>query len=333
MPEPEVILKKPHVENALNWFQPHFRQNLVSPIESQFPNWALTREIQETLRRTEKITRAVQELAGDSIPLDGLLTKLSSHDPKLLPLFKRIILLYRRYRAAETERLTGKTFHLELAGTLEEEVKALDALTASESFSQIELLRLPRLKDFLPVQYIESAAVSQVTLQPRQYDEKFHILQAPHLFLPDVSYSRSKCEERETPLAIAFVDIDDFKSLNSRYTETKVDRNVLPRFMQALEAHVFHHGYVYRQGGDEYLVLLPSLSRELSIAFLDELRCKLADLSYPEVAEKPRYPSACASRTRIAHSPTANCSTGRIGPSSLPKRRARTVSRLTVGLV
>ena len=87
-------------------------------------------------------------------------------------------------------------------------------------------------------------------------------------------------------MAIAFVDIDDFKSLNSRYTETKVDRNVLPRFMQAIEAHVFHHGHAYRQGGDEYLVLLPSLSRALSIAFLDELRCKLADLAYPDIAEK-----------------------------------------------
>src|SRR6516162_9933128 len=54
-------------------------------------------------------------------------------------------------------------------------------------------------------------------------------------------------------LAIAFLDIDDFKTFNTKYGETKIDLNLLPRFMQALEAHVYHHGHAYRQGGDEYL--------------------------------------------------------------------------------
>lgn len=56
--------------------------------------------------------------------------------------------------------------------------------------------------------------------------------------------------------------------------------------MQTIEAHVYHHGYAYRQGGEEYLILLPSLSRELVLAFLDELRRKLAGLEYPETQEK-----------------------------------------------
>jgi diguanylate cyclase (GGDEF)-like protein len=286
MSEPEPLLKKPHVQSALDWFQPYFRQSLVTPIESQFPNWPLTSEIQEVLRRTHAISRAIEGWSGDELPLSSFFASLSSTEPGLLPLFKRIMLLYRRERAAATERLTQKTFHTGLAESLEEEVKVLDALTEVEGFSQIEQLRLPRLKDFLPVQYIESAALTQVALQPRQYDEKFHILQAPHLFLSDLGYFRAKCEDCETYLAIAFVDIDDFKSLNTCHTETRIDRNLLPRFMQAVEAHVFHHGYAYRQGGDEYLILLPSLSRPLSIGFMHELRCKLADLSYPAIPEK-----------------------------------------------
>src|SRR5205809_4649024 len=56
--------------------------------------------------------------------------------------------------------------------------------------------------------------------------------------------------------------------------------------MQTVEAHVFHHGYAYRQGGDEYLILIPSLSRPLSIALFDELRCKLAGLKYPDIKEQ-----------------------------------------------
>ena len=54
-------------------------------------------------------------------------------------------------------------------------------------------------------------------------------------------------------------------------------------FMQTIEAHVYHHGFAYRQGGDEYLILLPSLSKSLAIALLDELRCRLAELKYPDI--------------------------------------------------
>src|SRR5262249_38713328 len=57
----------------------------------------------------------------------------------------------------------------------------------------------------------------------------------------------------------------------------------LPRFMAALEAHVYHHGFAYRQSGDEYLLLVPSMSRPVAITFLDELRAKLANLEYPEI--------------------------------------------------
>lgn len=286
MSEPVPLLKRADINNALAWFQPYFRLSLVNPIENEFPNWPLAPEIKKVLEGAQRISRAVEDLSGDQIPLSVLLESLSGTDVSLPPLFKSILLLYRRERAAITERLMQKTFHPELTEALEEEVNALDALAYDENFARIEQPRFPRLKDFLPVQYIEAAARSQISLQPRQYDEKFHVLQAPHLFLTDLGYFRAKCEDRDTSLAVAFVDIDDFKSLNARHTETKVDRNLLPRFMQAIEAHVFHHGYGYRQGGDEYLILLPSLSRSLSISFLQELRCKLAELSYPAIPEK-----------------------------------------------
>lgn len=329
MNAPETLLKKSHAISALQWFQTDFSQTLAGPIARHFPGWPYTREIQELLRRTEAISTVIQGWPGDPISLSGLLEKLTSEGPNLLPLFKRIVLLYRRHRAADTERLLEKTFHLELAVTLEEEVKALDAVTEAEGFLQIEQLRLPRLKDFLPVQYIESAADTHEKLQPRLYDEKFHILQAPSLFLPDMGYFRARCEDRETPLAIAFVDIDDFKSLNTCHTETKVDRNILPRFMQAIEAHLFQHGYAYRQGGDEYLICFPVCPGRCPSAFWTN--CAVSWRTFPTRTSRngPRYPSACASRTRVVRSPTGNCSAERIEPSSLPRRKAKTASHPT----
>jgi diguanylate cyclase (GGDEF)-like protein len=258
----------------------------VNLIESHFPNYPLPREIQATLGRTEDILHLIQGWGGDPIPVAEIADELSKEDLNYPSLLKQILYLYRRWRAADTERYTEKTFHLELAETLEQDVKALDAVVNEEWFQKIEPLRLPRLKDFLPVQYIEAAIGNLAPFPARQHDEKFHILQAPNLFLPDLAYFRAQCEDRDTLLAIAFLDIDDFKSLNTKHTETKVDRNLLPRFMQTIEAHVFHHGYAYRQGGDEYLILIPSLSKPLAIAFLDELRCKLATLKYPDIEGK-----------------------------------------------
>lgn len=286
MSAPQQVLDKTLLENAFRWFQSEFRQQLVNLIESHFSNCQLPRDIQAILQSTAAIFEDIQAWSGTPMPTAQVKDNLAKSDPRRLPLFKQIVLLYRRHRAAETERLTEKTFHLELTGTLEQEVKALDALVSDEWFAELATLRLPRLKDFLPVQFIEAGEVKQIAISPRQYDEKFHILQAPNLFLPDLAYFRAKCEDRETPLALAFLDIDHFKQFNTDHTETKVDRNLLPRFMQAVEAHVFHHGYAYRQGGDEYLMLVPSLSRPLVIALLDELRCKIAELEYPDIQGK-----------------------------------------------
>jgi diguanylate cyclase (GGDEF)-like protein len=274
------------LENALRWFQSYFRERLVSPIESQFPNYPLTSEIRAVLDGTSATLTVVGAWSGSSIHAAEVVAKLSTANRERLPLFKQIMLLYRRERASHAERLTEKTFHLEMVSTLEREVKALDALAGEPTFQQIEPLRLPRLKDFLPVQHIEAATLNPVSIAQRQYDEKFHILQAPNLFLSDLAYFRAKCEQRDTLLAIAFMDIDDFKQFNSQHTETKVDRNLLPRFMQTIEAHMFHHGLAYRQGGDEYLILVPSMSNSLCLSFFDELRCKLAELKYAEIDKK-----------------------------------------------
>lgn len=285
MSQSRPTLKKALIQNALNWFQSQFR-SLVGPLESQFPNYALVPEVQAILSRMEEILQVAKAWPNDQIAAEQIESDLNGGDPNGILLLKEIVLLYRRYRAAEAERLTEKTFHLELVDTLQEDVKTLDRFVGDAWFQGLGLLRLPRLKDFLPVQLVESATVNQAPILPRQYDEKFHILQAPHLFLPDLAHFRAKCEDREASVAVAFLDIDHFKQFNTDHTEPKVDRNLLPRFMQSVEAHVFHHGYAYRQGGDEYLILIPSISRPIAIAFVDELRCKLADLRYPDIAGK-----------------------------------------------
>ena len=283
MTQPAQFVKQSLLQNCLGWFQGELRQAILYPIESQFPNYALPSEVRSVVVRTEQVRKLVEETPSETVDVADLAQNAMRGHLGCSSLFKQMVLRYRRVRAAYTESLLEKTFHPEILQTLEEEVKILDAVSEQDWFQAIEPLRLPRAKDFLPVQYLEQSAGSQPELAPRQYDEKFHILQAPTLFLPDLAYFRAKCEMRDTPLAVAFLDIDDFKRFNEKHSETQVDRNLLPRFMQTLEAHIYHHGYAYRQGGDEYLILLPSLSRKLAVEFLDELRIKLASLKYPDM--------------------------------------------------
>jgi diguanylate cyclase (GGDEF)-like protein len=286
MTQPALLVKKGLLINCLNWFQPDFRQTIVSLVETQFPNYPLPGEVQSVLNSWVQI-RKQAEATSESVDIADFFENQLTAGPGDRLLFKQMILRYRRERAAHTEGYREKTFHAGLIQTLDEEINSLDALVQTDWFQKIEPLRLPRAKDFLPVQYIEQSSISRIELAPRQYDEKFHILQAPALFLPDLAYFRARCEIRDAPLTVAFLDIDEFKRFNTAHVESSVDRNLLPRFMQVLEAHVYHHGFAYRQGGDEYLVLLPSLSKELAIAFLDELRCKLAAVKYPEIDGAP----------------------------------------------
>jgi diguanylate cyclase (GGDEF)-like protein len=283
MTQSTLLVKKTLLDNCLSWFQADFRQSIVSLIETQLPNYALPSEIRSVLECWEQIRQQVEATPSLEVDIAGFFENQLAGALGGPSLFKQMILRYRRQRAAQTEVYREKTFHAGIIQTLEEEISSLDAVAATDWFQKIEPAKLPRSKDFLPIQYIEQSAISQVELAPRQYDEKFHILQAPALFLQDLAYFRAKCEIRDASLTVAFLDIDDFKRFNSDHSETTIDRNLLPRFMQTLEMHLYHHGFAYRQGGDEYLVLLPSLSKELAIAFLDELRCKLAALKYPEI--------------------------------------------------
>jgi diguanylate cyclase (GGDEF)-like protein len=260
------------------WFLNKFHQEFSTQVHAEFPQIEHLREIVNLETEVSDLLRTLTvEANGD------LLTHV---DDRWNGLIKRIVLVSRLEKASELERLREKTSHLEVLERLDAVIQPLDELAAQGWFRDTEARTVPRLTDYLDLERVESKALQSVPLPPREYDEKFHILQAPALFLRDLSHYRAKCALRGIPVAVAFLDIDDFKTkFNSPYGETKVDRNVLPRFMRSLEAHVAFHGHAYRQGGDEYLLLLPGLSRSLAVGFLDELRIKQGSLVYPDVKE------------------------------------------------
>jgi diguanylate cyclase (GGDEF)-like protein len=194
----------------------------------------------------------------------------------MLPLLKRVVLSERRHLAEELEHPMAKATDPSVHGALGRELRRFDDVLGSAPLSEVLPLRVPRLTDFLSIRFAAESTKDAPPLRPRAYDEKFHILEAPALFLPDLAHYRHECALRGADLAVAFVDIDDFKAVNAKLTETVVDKKVLAPFLELLEAWVFSHGHAYRFGGDEYVVLLPNAGSALATTMLGDLRKRLS---------------------------------------------------------
>jgi diguanylate cyclase (GGDEF)-like protein len=94
------------------------------------------------------------------------------------------------------------------------------------------------------------------------------------------------CDLRGRQLIVGYLDIDDFKTLNTAYGESVVDRDVLPTFMRCVEAELFARGFAYRIGGDEYMTLLPNMEMEDAVGVLNKIRVNLAALQYAGIKSR-----------------------------------------------
>ena len=77
-------------------------------------------------------------------------------------------------------------------------------------------------------------------------------------------------------IGVIFIDVDDFKALNSSFTESVVDRDVLPPLQCLIRDLTIHRGGAYRHGGEEFLVILPNSTLEETVAFAEKLRQQIA---------------------------------------------------------
>ena len=93
-----------------------------------------------------------------------------------------------------------------------------------------------------------------------------------------LQHAASARPERRSLLAVAFIDIDDFKTINDRFTHDVGDR-ILQAVAQRIRAVVRPHDTVVRWGGDEFLVLLEHLEDE--VAGLDVVRRILTAVAEP----------------------------------------------------
>jgi diguanylate cyclase (GGDEF)-like protein len=198
----------------------------------------------------------------------------------IVPLLATALLQWRMEKVTILESLKARVIDESVLKHHIDEVETLDELVAQPWVAGTAPLRMPELADYLALEYVEGETRREWETSVREYDEKFHTLQAPSQLWRDLEYFRQACGWRGRLIGLAFIDIDDFGLYNQRFTFPVVDRNVLPYFMRTLESAVFGRGFGYRFGGDEYVLCLPNTHHGEMLRFLDALRRQLAEATY-----------------------------------------------------
>lgn len=94
--------------------------------------------------------------------------------------------------------------------------------------------------------------------------------------LRQLSHLLEVARREGTPLAIGFLDIDLFKDINDRHGH-EVGDQVLVAVARALRGAVRAQDEVVRMGGEEFLLLMPGLPRQIATARLERVRQRIAD--------------------------------------------------------
>ncbi|MBV9957412.1 MAG: GGDEF domain-containing protein [Acidobacteria bacterium] len=279
-------IDKHDIQRYVSIFETYFNRSFINVVFELTSLYKIPSDIQAIVNQLKELRVSLGSTAS-SEPVE-----LGEH---LMPCLKRALLYCRKLEASDVENYRKMVRHHKLLDDLNSEVAKFDKYLLKLGLQSIEAMEIPRTTDYISIQTAIKRRPISLPTEPRELDEKFNILYAPKHLYTDLRAYREVGELRDTSLTLAFIDIDNFKKFNSKYSETTVDQELLPRFMSEIERLIYGHGYAYRMGGDEYIVLLPNISEELAIMFLDALKIRLASINYWGIKERTTVSIGCIS--------------------------------------
>ncbi|MBA5203102.1 diguanylate cyclase [Pectobacterium aroidearum] len=96
-------------------------------------------------------------------------------------------------------------------------------------------------------------------------------------FLPTIlRHEISLAMHSSTPLSIAMIDIDHFKTVNDTYGHAAGD-NILKRIAEVLYESTRNSDYVFRYGGEEFMIVLIETPKVAAHTIIERLRKKIQD--------------------------------------------------------
>src|SRR6266540_2760817 len=228
-----------HIFEAVKWFESDFRSFFLRILSDQIPRFQKTSELSEMSDHLDQLLKDFADPQTDhTVNLDGV----------ALSCLKRALLDYRRSMAKQFEWYKARTIHPEVIHTLEMHVSPLDKLLEQDWIREVKPAKKPRLTEYIPVEQAERirlqekiislhavsqhlgmafnpAAMANTLTSPtdnqyeppeREYDEKFHILQSPGLFLEDLAEVKYSGVPERTTVSIGVCYIDPDCSLTNR---------------------------------------------------------------------------------------------------------------------
>jgi diguanylate cyclase (GGDEF)-like protein len=130
-------------------------------------------------------------------------------------------------------------------------------------------LRLANLQQFMSSQ--EEQAASMIDAVTNVFTRGFlHDLLAGEI---------SRAERTNRSLALIMCDLDNFKQVNDRYGHLMGDY-VLSQIATILKSCVRGSDYIFRYGGDEFLILLPETDEQGGEIVRQRVRAKVAEWDY-----------------------------------------------------
>ncbi len=96
-----------------------------------------------------------------------------------------------------------------------------------------------------------------------------------------INHHISNARRHGKHLSVIMLDIDHFKEINDHFGHMTGD-NVLKNIVKTLLSQIRRGDYLFRYGGDEFLILLPETSFPQAISFADRLRQKVAAVQMDE---------------------------------------------------
>lgn len=273
--EREIFLE--YSREYLGWINSDLESRLRNSLDSVIP-----REVTDLQEKVGKFRKVInqRDTLGD-LP-NGRMDIPIEHGPVI----KNILFFKRRQVARHLEPYISNAVNAEVIDGLKAKQELVEKYFNQQWFKKVKAIKHPVLSKFINVKSVEKYLSQTLNQVDRDYDEKFSILQSPRNFYPDLHFYLEKCRARDAGVCVAYLDIDDFKKYNSTHGETSVDKVMLPIFMNALEAHMFSHGYAYRYGGDEYVAIIPNMEADLAASFFKGLASRLMNLEYGHIKEK-----------------------------------------------
>lgn len=267
----------------LSYEDRQFLNGLWSTLWNRFHQEVLSTVASETHAATPaRITQFLEQLLNLRPLLDNQSQGPVEFDDTLNGVLKSLVLNERYLAARRFDEYRLHMIDREQLASFDTALERYDRFIERPWFRAAQPWPIPSLSDFLTISHVEAIlqAGRKLQLVPRELDQKIRVLLAPSLIGPDLEYYRLSCALRGRSVTLAYLDIDDFKAFNTRYTEHVVDRDLLPFFARTMEAHTYAHGHAYQKGGDEYVIALPNAGERIALELLRDLQGALASLRY-----------------------------------------------------